>query len=121
LYTLERVLEGQQLDFCLLFSSIASVLGGLGFVAYAAANNFVDAFTEQHNRLSATPWVSVNWDTWLVKDESERGQDVIGSTVAVYAMSPAEALQAVERAIASKAGQLVNSTGDLQARIHQWV
>ncbi|HEU5382584.1 MAG TPA: SDR family NAD(P)-dependent oxidoreductase [Ktedonobacteraceae bacterium] len=121
LYTLERVLEDQSLDFCLLFSSIAAVLGGLGFVAYAAANIFVDAFTARHNRHSEQPWISVNWDTWLVKDEAEQSQDAIGSTVAAYAMTPAEALQALERALASKEGLLVNSTGDLHARIRQWV
>src|SRR5207237_185360 len=37
LYVLERLLEGRQLDFCLLMSSLSAVLGGLGFAAYAAA------------------------------------------------------------------------------------
>ncbi|MGB8346549.1 MAG: type I polyketide synthase, partial [Ktedonobacteraceae bacterium] len=34
-WTLEKVLQGHNLDFCVLFSSISSVLGGLGFAAYA--------------------------------------------------------------------------------------
>jgi NAD(P)-dependent dehydrogenase (short-subunit alcohol dehydrogenase family) len=35
---LERVLEGRPLDFCLLMSSLASLLGGIGQASYAAAN-----------------------------------------------------------------------------------
>src|SRR5205814_5995874 len=37
LYVLEHVLAGRQLDFCVLWSSVSSVLGGLTFGAYAAA------------------------------------------------------------------------------------
>ena len=38
LYALESVLAGHDLDFCLLYSSLSSILGGLGFVGYGAAN-----------------------------------------------------------------------------------
>ncbi|HEY0737362.1 MAG TPA: amino acid adenylation domain-containing protein, partial [Herpetosiphonaceae bacterium] len=44
LYVLDRLLDGRALDFCLLFSSVATTLGGLGFSAYSAANLFMDAF-----------------------------------------------------------------------------
>ena len=68
-FALEQALHGVALDFCLLFSSISAVLGGLGFTAYTAANLFMDAFVQQHNRSSDTPWLSVNWDTWQVKQD----------------------------------------------------
>jgi acyl transferase domain-containing protein len=42
LLVLEEAVRGRKLDFCLLLSSLSSVLGGLGFVAYSAANNFMD-------------------------------------------------------------------------------
>lgn len=118
LYVLERVLKDQPLDFCLLFSSIAAILGGLGFVTYAAANNFVNAFTEQHNQHAATRWISVNWDTWRVE---EREQHAIGSTVAAYAMTPTEAIQALEYTLTCQDSVLINSTGDIHTRIRQWV
>ncbi len=47
LYALEQALHGLDLDFCLLFSSISTTLGGLGFLGYAAANIFMDAYTCQ--------------------------------------------------------------------------
>ncbi|HYF63260.1 MAG TPA: SDR family oxidoreductase, partial [Herpetosiphonaceae bacterium] len=118
LYALEAALGDRPLDFCVLFSSISAVLGGLSFGGYAAANCFMNAFTQRHNRTHAVPWVSVNWDTWQLK----AGHDAIGATVAQYEMSPAEGAAAFERAAAPR-GQsvIINSTGDLDARIRQWV
>lgn len=66
LYVLDELLSDQKLDFFMLFSSLSSVLGGLTFTAYTAANIFMDAFTYQHNRTAQTKWISVNWDTWRV-------------------------------------------------------
>ncbi|HVB60817.1 MAG TPA: SDR family oxidoreductase, partial [Ktedonobacteraceae bacterium] len=117
--TLEKVLQGHHLDFCVLFSSISSVLGGLGFAAYAAANLFMDAFVRRHNGAATVPWISVNWDTWQVK---ELTQGSLGSTVAEYAMTPAEGTEVLARVLASRGlPQIITSTGDLQARIRQWV
>ncbi|MFM8332067.1 MAG: type I polyketide synthase, partial [Candidatus Methylumidiphilus sp.] len=64
LYALEQALGARRLDFCLLVSSTAAVLGGLGFTAYSAANAFADAFAASRNRPGATPWLSVNWDAF---------------------------------------------------------
>src|SRR5262249_53588907 len=44
LLVLEKLLRGHTLDFWLVVSSLSSVLAGLGFAAYAAANSFLDAF-----------------------------------------------------------------------------
>jgi len=118
LFALEQALEGRDLDCCILFSSISTVLGGLGFAGYAAANIFMDAFVHKHNAQAATPWLSVNWDTWLVK---EHAHGVLGSTIAGYVMTPEEGVEAFARAVASGVNQLVVSTGDLQARLDQWV
>ena len=38
LTVLEKVLEGTEHEFCLMLSSLSSVLGGMTFAAYAAAN-----------------------------------------------------------------------------------
>ena len=64
LVTLERVLQGETLDFWLLLSSISSVLAGLGYVAYSAANAFMDAFAAERAAATGVPWLSVDWDTW---------------------------------------------------------
>lgn len=119
LYVLETALADKALDFCILFSSVSSILGGLGFAGYAAANNFIDLFTHQHNRHHSQWWTAVNWDTWRTRADLHDG---MGATVAIYDMPPAAALEALERVIGSQfLTQIVNSTGSLEARINQWV
>lgn len=119
LYVLENVLVGQELDFCILFSSLSAVLGGLGFGAYAPANSFVDAFTEQHNLSHIQKWCSINWDTWHTHTDPHKNAETI---LTAFEMLPEEAIQAIERVVAHDfSGQLVNSTGDLEARLDQWV
>ncbi len=61
LYTLEKVLQGKELDFCLLMSSIASVLGGVAVAAYSGANTFLDAFAHKQHQLNLNQWCSANW------------------------------------------------------------
>jgi len=57
LFVLEKVLHGRALDFCFLRSSLTSVLGGLGYVAYSAANTFMDAFAHKHNQTNPLHWI----------------------------------------------------------------
>ncbi|HEY6548042.1 MAG TPA: SDR family NAD(P)-dependent oxidoreductase, partial [Vicinamibacteria bacterium] len=55
LITLDQVLAGRRLDFCMLTSSLSSVLGGFAYSAYAAANIFMDAYTAARNRTAESP------------------------------------------------------------------
>ncbi|OAD21119.1 Polyketide synthase, KR domain protein, partial [Candidatus Thiomargarita nelsonii] len=117
---LEKVLQNRSLDFCLLLSHLSSVLGGLGFVAYSAANIFMDAFVYRHNQINPTQWFSINWDGW----QSEINPTLIGSwgaSLADLAILPEEGINAFQRIFSSprEINQLVVSTSDLQARIDQ--
>ncbi|MCE7987528.1 MAG: SDR family NAD(P)-dependent oxidoreductase [Caldilinea sp. CFX5] len=58
--TLDAVLGERQLDFIILCSSLASLLGGAGQSDYCAANAFLDAYAQA----SARPMIAVNWDRW---------------------------------------------------------
>jgi len=119
LLALQRALEGRPLDFCLLMSSLTSVLGGIGQAAYAASNLYLDAFARRHRRDSAQHWLSVNWDVWRLGGE---GDAESGATLKAFGMSAIDAVERLEAAIAERgAPQLVVSTGDLGARIDQWV
>jgi acyl transferase domain-containing protein len=116
-YALERALAGRALDFVLLVSSNAAVLGGLGLGAYGAANAFLDSFAAARSRDGGTRWVSVNWDGWPAE-----GDKAVQTSIDQFAMSPAEAVEAFRRvAEADQAGQVVVSTGNLDARLAQWV
>jgi len=119
LYALEHVLAEREVDFCLVFSSLSSFLGGLSFSGYTAANIFVDAFIARHNQTNPKPWFGVNWDTWQTgKNQHQQ----LGADLAVLEMTPAEGAEAFERVVSqSPVAQLVHSTGDFQARLARWI
>jgi len=123
LLVLEQVMEGRQLDFCCLVSSLASILGGLGFSAYSAANLYMDAFAQKKSRDSIFPWTSINWDTWQSEEEESVDQPVtFGSTVNQFVMTAEEGAEACERILAQRyLPQVIVSTGDLDSRLRQWV
>ena len=126
LYVLERVLAGIDLDFCLLYSSLSAVLGGLGYVGYATANLFMDFFAHRHNRAGGSPWISVDWDSWHYQEPAEQdgkeSKGGIGATLVELAVTPEEGIEAVRRVLALDGiRHIVMSTGELQPRIDQWV
>ncbi|MGN8844968.1 SDR family NAD(P)-dependent oxidoreductase [Niallia sp. HCP3S3_B10] len=66
---IDEVLKDEPLDFFILFSSIASVLGNVGQSDYAYANSYLDYFAQWRNdqckagkRFGKT--LSINWPLW---------------------------------------------------------
>jgi NADP-dependent 3-hydroxy acid dehydrogenase YdfG/acyl carrier protein len=112
--------QRRPLDFCMIASSIAAVLGGVGFTAYAAGNLFMDAFARQRNHTSpgSLPWIVVNWDSWLFDEEKIRQGIAPGELL----MTPREGVEAFCRVLAHRdIRQVVHSLGDLQVRIDRWI
>ncbi|MHB8595767.1 MAG: beta-ketoacyl synthase N-terminal-like domain-containing protein [Ktedonobacteraceae bacterium] len=122
LYVLEKILEGKSLDFCLLFSSNASILGGLGFAAYAAANLFIDAFVASRNKSGHLNWICSNWDGWQDEEEASQRATLMHSSMDEYAMAPRESLEALKRIVSlATVDQIIVSSGDLLARYSLWI
>jgi acyl carrier protein len=116
--SLHEVFGPDNPDFVLLFSSNASILGGMGLASYAAANSALDAFAQTADDPGKTRWISVNWDRWGT--EQRPGQPA--SELDAYAMTIQEALEAMEKIIlAAPGGQIIVSTGDLSARLRVWL
>lgn len=101
LYTLERVLAEQQLDFCLLLSSLSTVMGGLGYSAYAAANSFMDAFARRAFQSTGTRWIAVDWDGMATAEQTKE------AFIRIWQSAPGP--------------QIVVSTTDLEANIAKWI
>jgi acyl transferase domain-containing protein/acyl carrier protein len=119
LYVLEKMLRGRDVDFCLLFSSNAAVLGGLGFAAYCASNLFMDAFASARSKNEGSVWISANWDAWPEETKKYTG---FQTSMDQYTMTPEESVEAFRRAASmAPPGQVAVSTGDLQAKINMWL
>jgi acyl transferase domain-containing protein/acyl carrier protein len=136
LHALEHALLGRKnLDFVLLVSSNASVLGGVGFAAYAAGNSFMDAYTLKQPGIAEGPdWICTNWDHWpeITKRSGSSYADVSHvdldeSTILKalelkykYAMTREEAQEALLHILTSaSSGQILVATGDLIQRLNQ--
>ncbi|MEH1940521.1 MAG: beta-ketoacyl synthase N-terminal-like domain-containing protein [Nostoc sp.] len=119
---LEKVLQGKKLDFCLLMSSLSSVLGGIGFFGYSAVNIFLDTFVHQHNQSNPVMWTSINWDAWQLGKNSKQSQSSFATGLAEFAIKPEEGIEAFQKILNySNFSQVVVSTGELQTRINQWI
>ncbi|MET0622455.1 MAG: SDR family oxidoreductase [Pyrinomonadaceae bacterium] len=121
LLVLEEILRDREVDFCLVLSSLSSVLGGLNFTAYAASNIFVDALVQRHNQRGRDNWTSVNWDGWNLDGAADEKQSRLSKVEELWIL-PHEGAEAFGRILSMPpASQVVVSTGDLQSRLDRWV
>ena len=72
LHTLTRDVP---LDFFILFSSVASLMGGAGQGNYAAANSFMDALAHERRR-AGLPATSINWGAWAGSGMAARAEQL---------------------------------------------
>ncbi|MCM3904753.1 MAG: SDR family NAD(P)-dependent oxidoreductase [Pyrinomonadaceae bacterium] len=127
LCVLDQLLRDNETDFCIAISSLSSVLGGLGFTAYSAANLYMDAFAQQQFALGRNRWLSIDWDGWQIAEGAAAADSYESITpendIASMAIRPAEGLAVFARAleVCGLMPQLIVSTADLSARINQWL
>jgi amino acid adenylation domain-containing protein len=102
---LSSLLAGAPLDFFVVCSSLASILGGLGQVDYCAANAFLDAFAAREAAQGRRA-LAIDWDRWrevgMAAGPREDG------------LLTAEGLEAFDRAVASGLPRVVVSTLPLE-------
>ncbi|MEU8814271.1 type I polyketide synthase [Actinoplanes sp. NPDC048796] len=95
---LDALLDGEQLDAFVLFSSGAAVWGSAGQGAYAAGNAYLDALAEARRARGAVA-TSVAWGSWagggMVDDEA----DALLRRRGVRPMAPERAVRALADAV----------------------
>jgi phthiocerol/phenolphthiocerol synthesis type-I polyketide synthase E len=118
LAVLAEALAGRELDFCMLTSSLSSVLGGLGQAEHAAASLFMDALAEHQTQSSGTSWLSVDWDLWQPGDEAAAA--ISSGPLSQFMIEPRDGVEAARRLLTELPGsRVVVSAGDLMVRIQQ--
>ncbi|HEU4597695.1 MAG TPA: type I polyketide synthase [Pyrinomonadaceae bacterium] len=104
-WLLHRSLAGDALDFFILFSSAAALLGSPGQANYAAANSFMDALSCER-RAQGLPALSINWGAWSevgLAAGAERGGRL--ARRGFGSISPREGLEALDRLFGQETAQ----------------
>ncbi|HSI39298.1 MAG TPA: SDR family NAD(P)-dependent oxidoreductase [Xanthobacteraceae bacterium] len=104
---LDRLTRGEPLDWFVLFSSAAAILGSAGQANHSAANAFIDQFA-QERRARGLPALAINWGAWS-DIGAAAGKDTAERLAAhgLGMLSPAQGLAAFEMLLASPAAQAV--------------
>ncbi|MDY6944892.1 MAG: SDR family NAD(P)-dependent oxidoreductase [Pseudomonadota bacterium] len=117
---LRSALQGIDVGFVMLVSSLSPILGGLGLAAYAAANQFMDAFVSKQRHIGDGAWLSVNWEGWA-REERQDVTSNLGAQLAHLTMTESEIEECFERAL-SLGGlhRMTIATGELSGRMRRW-
>ncbi|HXM58082.1 MAG TPA: condensation domain-containing protein [Candidatus Dormibacteraeota bacterium] len=111
LRSLDAVLDGHATDFRLAFSSISTVLGGLGYLPYSISNLALVA-----EAIRRPGWTVADWDIWETPDD-EPERDLRASALRGTGMEPADALGRLRQVLAGSRRRTLVSTVDLSERL----
>ena len=98
-WNLHRFSLGASLDFFVMFSSVASLMGNPGQSSYAAANAFLDALAH-YRRAEGLPASTINWGPWSqvgMAAQQDRGNRLLAQ--GVKGLRPEECLPILEKVL----------------------
>ncbi len=118
-YYLDYSTKDESLDFFILYSSIASVLGSAGQTDYAYANSFLDHYTEYRTQLVKAgkrfgKTLTVNWHLWeeggMTVDNNTKV--LFEKTFGMYALSNEDGWNTIRLGLNIEEHRLVSLKGD---------
>jgi acyl transferase domain-containing protein/thioesterase domain-containing protein/acyl carrier protein len=99
---LQDAIDCSRLDFFVMYSSAAALLGSPGQANYAAANAYLDGVAS-HLRSQGIPALSVNWGPWADIGMAAKTTGLHAASRAVTPLQAGEALEALGQLMASSA------------------
>ena len=112
LRALDGALDGLPVGACIVASSLATALGGIGGSAYMASSLWGEAFVAARNRDRAVPWTVVQWEHWR-----RPGEQSFGGLRERLAIEPSELVETFELAVRAAAERIAVSSASLDARV----
>lgn len=103
---LDHELGGRELDFFVLFSSVASLTGSAGQGIYSAANAFLDGLAHRRRARGLTA-LSINWGPWAEVGAAMQG-DVLAHLAerGLEGLKPSDCLDAFDELAGLEAAQV---------------
>ncbi|WP_051313370.1 SDR family NAD(P)-dependent oxidoreductase [Sporocytophaga myxococcoides] len=119
-YNLDQATKEVDLDFLVLFSSMASAIGNIGQADYATGNGFMDQFASYRNQLTESKQrigktLSVNWPLWqeggMVLDQAT--QDMLKQTMGLQSIPSETGMTAFYKSLKLQYAQTLILKGDI--------
>jgi acyl carrier protein len=119
-WNLHELTAALPLDFFVLFSSAASVLGSFGQANHAAANAFEDALAHAR-RIDGLPAISINWGAWselgsALGKEAQTRHALLG----LGSMTPREGIATFERILSANPRQMAAAPIDWERFVEHY-
>ncbi|MCP4133214.1 MAG: SDR family NAD(P)-dependent oxidoreductase, partial [bacterium] len=116
---LDEAFKNEKLDFFVLFSGLAAVIGNIGQSDYAFANSFMDSFAGLRESLVNSgerngKTISINWPLWKdggmsVDEETEK---FLENTMGMKPLDRESGIDIFEKTLAGESGRVIPVVGD---------